>query len=236
MKKQGQRKNYVAKELKELRNGKSSRKYLNPYISQAEELIRAGLLYTLEDFAEKFPAIFPDPTLPLILDVGCYLGATVIELAKFNKGINILGIDLKYKRVVKSCHKIRKEGFKNCKIAICHAGELVSILPEDSFLGAFIFFPDPWEKERQQKHRLLTRHFFAEVYTKLNREGFIWLKTDNKAYFDEVLENIKKSPFVITDLLPGRIAVREYRTLFEEMFIRQGKHYYQVKIRKADAP
>lgn len=232
MKKPGPVKKYVARELKEFRYGNADARFINPYIKKAKELILAGLLYTLEELEETFPDIFPDPTLPLVLEIGCYMGATVIELAKFNKEINVLGIDIKYKRVVKSCIKIRKEGLKNCKIAICDAGELVSLLPDNSLLGAFVFFPDPWEKESQQKHRLLNQPFFEEIYSKLMEGGFIWLKTDNKPYFEQVMAKIEESHFTIIDALPEKIAVREYKTLFEEMFIEQKKTIYQIILQK----
>jgi tRNA (guanine-N7-)-methyltransferase len=217
---------------KELRNWQGDTYHNNLYIGQAKEWSRAGLLYTLDELEEKFSGIFDDPTLPLVLDIGCYMGVTVIELSKFNKRINVLGIDIKYKRVVKSCHKIKAEGLRNCKIAICDAGEIVSILPVNSIFGVFIFFPDPWRKHKQQKHRLLTPQFLEKIHAKLEKEGFLWFKTDNKKYFDAVIGNIKKSNFTITDVLPGTIADREYKTLFEEMFIRQKESIYQVIIRK----
>ena len=222
-------KHHVAKELRDWRGDTY---HNNPYIAKAKEFTRTGLLYTLDEFEKKYPGIFPDPGLPLVLDIGCYMGITVIELGKYNKGINVLGIEIKYKRVVKSCNKIAREGLENCKIAICDARELISILPENSLLGVFIFFPDPWQKTKQQKHRLLTMSFFEDIHPKLKENGFTWFKTDNKGYFDAVMEDIKKSNFTTGNSLPGMIADREYKTLFEEMFIRQKEPIYQTIIRK----
>ena len=221
--------NHIAKALKDCRD---SSFHVNPYIAKAREFTRTGLLYTLEEFAKKYPGIFPDPGLPLVLDIGCYMGITVVELGKYNTGINVLGIEIKYKRVVKSCDKILRAGLENCKIAICDARELISILPGDCLLGAFIFFPDPWLKTRQQKHRLLSLSFFEDIHPRLKENGFIWFKTDNKDYFDAVTENIEKSDFTIDNVLPRTIVHREYKTLFEEMFIRQNEPIYQAIIRK----
>lgn len=222
-------KHHVAKELMDWRGDT----YLNnPYIAKAKEFTRTGLLYTLGEFEKKYPGMFPNPGLPLILDIGCYMGITVVELGKYNKGINVLGIEIKYKRVVKSCTKITREGLENCKIAICDVRELISILPENCLSGAFIFFPDPWQKTKQKKHRLLTRSFFKDIRPKLKENGFIWFKTDDKDYFGAVTKNIEKSYFTIGDSLPGTIADREYKTLFEEMFIRQNDPIYQMIIRK----
>ncbi len=224
---------YVGIELKGLKYTGTGDHYLNPYITKAKEL--TGLLYTLEDFEKNYPAIFPDPALPLVVEIGCYKGDTVIELAEYNKEINILGIDIKYKRVVISCEKIKKKGFENCKIALSDAGEIIQKLPENSLLGVFAFFPDPWVKEKQQKHRLLTRDFFTGIYPKLTAGGFTWIKTDNKTYFDQVTDSIKKSGFNITGALPGTIAAREYKTLFEKRFGEQNKTIYQVLALKKES-
>ncbi|MCK5056299.1 MAG: tRNA (guanosine(46)-N7)-methyltransferase TrmB [Candidatus Aminicenantes bacterium] len=223
---------YIAGELRTLRNVIGKIYYNNPYIARAQELTQTGRLVTLEDFEKVFPRMFADPSLPLVLDIGCYSGKTVVELGNFNPGINVLGIDVKYKRVVKSCRKIEAAGLQNCRIAICDAGKLVSLLPENSLLAAFIFFPDPWKKAKQQKHRLLTRQFLEVISTKLKKEGFIWLKTDAKAYFDLVLKNLEENKFTISDSLPETIADREYNTLFEEMFVKQAKPVYRAVIRK----
>lgn len=217
---------YIGIELKDLKSRNTGDHYLNPYIAKAKEL--AGLLYTLEEFEENFPTIFPDTALPLVVEIGCYRGDTVIELAEYNKSINILGIDIKYKRVVKSCEKIKRKGLENCKIALSDAGEIIHRLPGNSLLAVLAFFPDPWIKEKQQKHRLLTQHFFTGIYPKLTAGGFTWIKTDNKPYFDQVVDNIKQSGFTITDALPGTIAAREYKTLFEKKFSEQHKTIYQV--------
>ena len=166
--------NFHGAHLIKLRNRETANFYHNPYVERAKEL--TGLLYTLPELEAVFPAIFEEPGRPLFLDIGCYMGATVIELGKYNKDINVLGIDLKYKRVVKSCDKIQKEGLKNCKIAICNAVDLIPLLGPGSVLGAFIFFPDPWKKRKHRKNRLLSSLFLEQVYEKLMPGGFIWLK------------------------------------------------------------
>ncbi len=216
-----------------LRQGASDVSFHNPYIVKAKEL--TGLLYTLEELGDAFPGIFANPSLPVVLEIGCYLGATVTELAKFNPQINVLGIDLRYKRVVKSCKKIFREELSNCKIAICNAWELISILPHGSIFGAFIFFPDPWEKKKQQRNRLLNQHFLENFHNKLEAGGFFWLKTDKQDYFAEVIDTAKRCGYSISPALSEKIAQREYKSLFENMFINQGKTIYQSIFQKPES-
>ena len=200
----------------------------NRYLFEAAEL--KGLLYTRPELIKEIPDIFENPSLPLVMDVGCYMGDTVVELAKYNKGINVLGLDLKYKRVVKSCRKIIKEKLSNAKIAICDVQDVVPLLPEGWLDGMFIFFPDPWLKGRHEKYRYLNERFLKEVASKLSDRGFIWLKTDHKKYFDELKAIAHRCRFSIIDPLPGNIEPREYKTIFEDIFKKQGKPIYQLRI------
>ena len=102
----------------------------NPYMFEAVKL--QGLLYTIPELEREFPDIFENPALPLVLEVGCYMGHTVMELAEHNPGINVLGLDIKYKRVVKSVRKIERSRLPNAKIALCDVMELLPILKEHS--------------------------------------------------------------------------------------------------------
>jgi tRNA (guanine-N(7)-)-methyltransferase len=198
----------------------------NPYMLEAAKL--QGLLYTIPELEREFPHIFENPALPLVLEVGCYMGHTVMELAEHNPGINVLGLDIKYKRVVKSVRKIKRARLPNAKIAFCDLMDLLPILPEHSVYGMFIFFPDPWIKKRHEKHRYLKEYFFRLASSQLAKGGFIWLKTDQKKYFDEIIVMAKQYNFSEINRLPDKITQREYRTLFENMFTEKKIPYYQV--------
>ncbi len=208
----------IGKWLIQLREGKKpGLRPINHYLFEAVEL--RGLLYTRPELESEFPGIFNDPALPLVLDVGCYMGHTVMELAKHNPGLNVLGLDVKYKRVVKCCRKIKKEQLTNAKIAVCDIRELVPILPESSVYGMFIFFPDPWVKIRHHKFRFLNEEFFRELFSRLSGGGFIWIKTDHHEYYEAVLDFAPRCNFTIADCLPDKIAPRPYRTIFESIFL-----------------
>jgi tRNA (guanine-N7-)-methyltransferase len=199
----------------------------NPYLFEAVGL--RDMLYTFPELEEGFPSIFEDMDRPLVLDVGCYFGNTTVELALNNPGINVLGLDVKYKRVVKSCRKIRRAKLTNAKVAICDIRQLPSILPGQSLDGLCVFFPDPWRKSRHEKFRYMSLPFFNCLYPLMRDNGFIWFKTDNKDYFDEVSEAVKKSSFGVRDGLPeNSIVPLPYKTLFEELFIRQDLDIHQM--------
>lgn len=208
----------------------------NQYLMLAKQL--TGLLYTRPELRASFPNIFQDPTLPVVMEIGCYMGHTVLELAGRNPDLNILGVDIKYKRVVKSCNKIKRAGLRNAAIAIGDARELLTIIPDRSLFGILAFFPDPWRRQKHEKHRFLDDHFFETAATKLTARGFIWIKTDSKPYVDEVTEKAIRHGFMITEeLSPDRdqpLISEDHRTFFEQLFTKMRQPIYQLFIIKKE--
>lgn len=204
----------------------------NFYLHQAIHL--TDLLYTRTELEKTFPGIFENTSLPILMEIGCYMGETVAEAGKRNPEFNILGVDIKYKRVVKSCNRIKREKLTNAKIAMGDARELLTILPDHSLFGILAFFPDPWQKRRHEKHRFLDDSFFETASRKLTENGFIWIKTDNRPYFEEVTARVRKFDYTVTDKLPlpRPLVGEKYRTFFEQLFQRKNKPIYQLYIQK----
>jgi len=224
--------NHNSQFIQELRQENTGDTFQNPYILAARDL--EGILYTLSELHASFPHIFNLTSRPIILDIGCYLGGTVIELARENPGINVLGIDLKFKRVVKSCRKIQRAGLLNSKIVIGDAADVLTLLPENAISGVLIFVPDPWTKRKQRKNRLLDSVFLELLWTKLEAGGFLWLKSDNREYYSTVSAAALSTGFSMSSSFPGEIVPGPYRTIFEKLFISQGKPIYQAFFYKGD--
>lgn len=218
--------------LIQLREGKTPHfKPTNKFLYEAAGMIDS--IYSIPELKRVTPNplnIFEDPSLPLVIDVGCYFGHTVVELAANNPGINVLGNDIKYKRVVKSARKIKQEQLPNARIAMCDIIELVPLLPKQSLLAMFIFFPDPWVKTRHKKLRYIDETFFNQVRDCMMNGGAVWLKTDHKGYYDALMEFTERSDFKPTDRLPRGVEERPYTTIFESIFQNQNQPIYQLRI------
>ena len=204
----------------------------NRYLYEAMHL--RDILYTRPEVEGSFPGIFENPSLPILLEIGCYMGETVAEIGKKNQEINILGIDIKYKRVVKSSLRIKREKITNAKIVIADARELLTIIPDQSLWGILAFFPDPWQRLKHEKNRFLSDYFFKTALQKLTERGFIWIKTDNHRYFREVKEKALDFDFTIMDKLPfpNPLIGENYRTFFEQLFEKLKKPIYQLILQK----
>lgn len=206
--------------IERLKKGETGpERHHNPYLDEALEL--GEVLLTQEELLARYPDLFPDADKPLLLEIGCYMGKNVVEFAELNPHFNVLGIDITYKRVVKSARKIHREGLSNARIGICDARALVDACPDSSLTGVCVFFPDPWPKKRHVKNRLLNEEFLAKLRAKLRPGGFFWFKTDSARYFDDVMALVRPSEWGVSpaDEVPAELTRAPYVTVFEQLFL-----------------
>ena len=225
--------------IESMRAGASApSRHSNPYLQDALGLEQ--ILLTASEVKERFPNIFLSQNTATVLEVGCYLGKNVLEFAQHNPSINFLGIDITYKRVVKSAKKIKINSIPNARIAICEARDFLAQAPDASLDGVCVFFPDPWPKKKHIKNRLVRQEFFDLLGKKLKPEGFLWLKTDSEPYFLEALESVPPNAWKLqptcdggTFAVPIELSPRPYVTSFEELFLSKGLPIYQQVFRRA---
>lgn len=193
-------------------------KHFNPYLHEAMEY--GEILFTGSEWAEKNAAVFDDADKPLLIEVGCYMGKNVLEFANHNSGWNVLGIDITYKRVVKTARKIKNLNIKNAKILISDARAAIAEIPDGTLAGVCVFFPDPWPKKKQLKNRLLQGPFLDLLARKLKPEGFFWFKTDSEDYFANVRLTLENQGWAESapDALPDNLEPLPYTTVFEALF------------------
>ena len=131
-----------------------------------------------------------DKNLEYILDIGTGYGETSIFLAK--KFIN---------KVVISCEKyidgnitllknIEKNNIKNIQL---HNGNVYDVLEKanEKYISVvWIFFPDPWPKNRHAKRRLITSDFLIKLHKILKENGDIYIATDSTIYIRFILNSI----------------------------------------------
>ena len=217
-----------------LRKGeKAPDRHENPYLKEAIHL--SDYLYTQTELTEKISSLFNDMNKPFILEIGCYMGKNVAELALQNRHLNVLGIDITYKRVVKAARKLKKLNLDNGKIAICDGRTLLDkILPDKRVDGVCVFFPDPWPKDKHEKNRLLNKEFVNNLYKKLASNGFFWFKTDHELYFKETDKLLLDSGFHLDNVTNGEtlsqpklIIGGPYETAFQKLFTSKGVPFYQ---------
>ena len=134
---------------------------------------------------------------PLHVEIGSGNGFWITHMAGLHPEWNLLGVEIRFKRVVMVAKKLRAAGVSTARILRYDAFMLDEILPAGRLAGLYVNHPDPWPKDRHAKNRLLARPF-GEMVTRLLAPGArLRIKTDTGSYIDEFSQAIEGLPLRI---------------------------------------
>ncbi len=170
------------------------------------------------------------------LEIGSGNGQFMIELAKDNPDILILGCDLDFKRIKKTIKRIVRDDLRNCFVHLGRGENLLSWFSKKAIDHIYINFPDPWPKKRHHKHRF----FYHEenlncMVQKLKVSGRLYFVSDHEEYFffalDERLKRHKSLSCSFKDGYASSLP-NYYPTLYEEKFRAIGKKIFYTFFEK----
>ena len=133
--------------------------------------------------------IFPDPSRPLEVDLGCGDATFLIEMAKAHPERDFLGVERMLGRVEKTQKKIIRNGLTNVRVLRLESAYTVGwLLPTSSVSRLHLLCPDPWPKTRHHKNRLVNQEEFLNGLARiLQPQGEFLLKTDHAEYFEDAV-------------------------------------------------
>ncbi len=173
---------------------------------------------------------------PLDLEIGTGNGYHFAHYAKVHPERCLLGIELKYKPLIQSIRRAVSAGCTNAHMVRYNAALLPQLFQEGELDRVIIHFPDPWEKLRQQKHRLIQPAFMEQLYRLQKPQAFVEFKTDSRDYFDWALGVFEASPYSLEaqtfDLHQSPYAEQNFVTHFERIFLRKGQPIHYALLRK----
>jgi tRNA (guanine-N7-)-methyltransferase len=136
--------------------------------------------------------VFRDPTLPLLLDIGCARGRFLLRIAEAQPDWNYLGVEIRHPLVDEANRLAAEAGHTNLHYAFCNAMLWLERLITDVRPGvlqmATIQFPDPWFKKKHAKRRMVNEELVATVVDKLATGGRIFIQTDIASLADEMVD------------------------------------------------
>ena len=116
---------------------------------------------------------------PVIIEIGFGMGVATAEIAAQHPEINYIGIEVFQAGVGKLLSEIERLKLYNIRIIEHDAIEVLeTMIPDESLAGFHIFFPDPWQKKKHHKRRLLRRPRTCLLARKLQQGGYIYTVTD----------------------------------------------------------
>jgi tRNA (guanine-N7-)-methyltransferase len=133
--------------------------------------------------------IFPDPTRPLEIDLGCGDGTFITGMAVQHPERDYLGVERMLGRVDKTARKIERMQLPNARIMRLESAYTVAwLLPKASVSRLHLLCPDPWPKKKHAARRLVNQAEFLDGLTRiLIHGGEFLLKTDDQPYFEDAL-------------------------------------------------
>ena len=128
------------------------------------------------------------------LEIGCGKGHWLSAYAAANPDELCVGIDLISERVRDSQRRAKNKNATNAHFVKAEALEFLEAMPSEVRLDKiFIFFPDPWPKERHHKRRLMQHEFLDYIRQFANAGTKLYFRTDYREYFDWTTEIINEN-------------------------------------------
>ena len=161
---------------------------------------------------EKYKFKNFDKKINYILDIGTGYGETSIFLA--NQFLE---------KVIISCEKyidgniillknIEKNKIKNIRLHNGNVYDVLEHIHSECFDLVWIFFPDPWPKNRHAKRRLITSDFLIKLHNTLKENSEIHIATDSTIYVRFILNSIYncKDYFVWMNQSEMNLHIKDY--------------------------
>lgn len=128
------------------------------------------------------------------LEVGFGGGEHMAAQAAARPDVLVLGAEPFLNGVASALRHVDARGLRNVRIHDGDARELMTRLPDASLERIFVLFPDPWQKARHHKRRLVSPAFAAEAARLLKPGGRLRLATDWADYADQMLRVLLAEP------------------------------------------
>ncbi len=195
-----------------------------------EDPVRAKA--TIREHLPRFPKCY--------VEIGSGSGLHLLKLAEQNPDTLCVGMEIRFKRAFKTGEKAERLGLSNVLVIRTDARCIGDLFQPEEVDAFFVNYPDPWDKRRWLKNRILNESMLATMHTLLRPEGFLRYKTDHQEYFASTVELLEPALWAqrkhSTDLLQSPWSEGNIPTEFEYLFKSQSKPLCIVEATKRQSP
>lgn len=123
-----------------------------------------------------------------ILEIGFGHGDTLLPMAKANPDKNYLGIEVHEPGVAAVMAGMLEHELTNIRVIQHDAVKILeNLIADNTFSRVHIYFPDPWQKKRHHKRRIIQADFVELLCAKLTATGVIHCATDWQNYSEHMM-------------------------------------------------
>lgn len=170
---------------------------------------------------------------PIVLEIGCGKGEYTVELAKVYPDKNFIGIDIKGYRLYVGAKEALNNKLQNVLFIRTRVEFIDNIFGENEISEIWLTFPDPQQKLRWTKKRLVSAKFLNKYCKFLIPGAIMHLKTDSDFLYYYTLELLRKNNIEVceyTDNLYNKINPdKNIKTFYEQIFIKLGRTIKYIK-------
>lgn len=163
---------------------------------------------------------------PRLLEIGFGMGASLAQMAASAPEQDFLGIEVHRPGIGNLLLEIEQRALNNLRIINGDAVEILERhIPDETFDGVMLFFPDPWPKTRHHKRRIVQTPFVDLLARKITPGGRFHMATDWEHYAQHMMSVMSARSDFINAHGAGNYAPRpDYRPLtkFESRGLRLG--------------
>jgi tRNA (guanine-N7-)-methyltransferase len=158
---------------------------------------------------------------PVEVELGSGDGSFLVQYAAAHPEHNFIGVERLLGRLRKIDRKGRRANLQNLRVVRLEASYVIRyLLPKHSASAIHIYFPDPWPKRKHRKNRLIQTGFPEICADVLQRDGIVYLRTDDEDYFNQMQEVFGASPLFAEIQTPESLS--SVLTDFERGFLKRG--------------
>ena len=167
-------------------------------ISRKRKLYRFALFHNsplCSEFGDWDKSFAPD-----VIEIGAGNGRFAVELAMRHPDNNYVAIDVKGDRLQNGARLAEERGLHNVRFLRARADQIDELFAHGSLDTVWVTFPDPFPRKRSAGRRLMHPVFLAKYAQLLKDDGALYLKHDNRDFFQWSLEQLVATGWRITEL------------------------------------
>ena len=168
----------------------------------------------------------------IVIEIGFGDGENILTIAKENPDTLFIGSEVYLSGIGSLIGKIKENNLSNIRIYNNDARVLLDTIKTPIFDNMLIICPDPWQKARHHKRRLINYSFLELARKSLKANGGLYISTDWKDYAEGILEAINQAEGYIvleTQLFEGLPVTR-----FQARAIKEDREIFKFNLKKAN--